>query len=226
MYVCTHLWTRCNQDYISALTKDECATLTRAQPSNSTHLSPSLPPAPEPKLPSGPKPPPPSYQSRMPSSSMAARSRFRNIKPTQPSATAIPSPHKKAPTHSAPCNSVSDSTATFKAVGKQNDGDAIDLLALTKAQLYDFLVLNDLTGYATQFLREGVNGNDLAVSLSCVHRCIDGCGRGEPPHLGTACMSAQTFDNVDFEDFSGLNFQLRKLKRWLEGLIILMITPF
>ena len=101
----------------------------------------------------------------------------------------MPSPQKKAPTANDTSNPVGDSTTTFKAVGKQNDGDAIDLLELTKAQLYDFLVLNDLTSYATQFLREGVNGNDLAVSLSCVH--IYTVGRGECLQI-FQCMHACT----------------------------------
>ena len=100
----------------------------------------------------------------MPQSSRAARSRFRNAALARNPATAITNLHKKAsaPTHSAPSNAAT-STSTFKAVGRQNDGDAVDLLALTKNQLHDLLLLNDLPGYATQFLREGVNGNDLAV---------------------------------------------------------------
>lgn len=173
-------------DYISALTKEERAAISSARRAHAAPQpapQPSPPPAPGP--PSGPKPRPPSYRSRMPQSSRAARSRFRNAALARNPATAITNLHKKAPapTHSAPSNAAT-STSTFKAVGRQNDGDAVDLLALTKNQLHDLLLLNDLPGYATQFLREGVNGNDLA-----------------------------TFNDVDFEDFSGLKFQLRKLKR-------------
>lgn len=161
--------------YITPLQKEERAARDTARLNSAPAKGAAKPSAPS-------KPPPPSYKSRMPQSSLAARSRFRNRHTNGPDK---PSPilHKETVPSENATNPASRSS-TFKAVGQQLDGDSVELQALTKQQLRDLLIKNDLPGYATQFFREGVNGNDLA-----------------------------SFGDADFHDFSGLKFQLRKLKR-------------